>query len=52
MCVLFMNPEEREKIEKWAKEAGIVDDEIKKIVDLEMRMEMTVTDPERRTMMV
>lgn len=52
VCVLFMNEEERKKIEGWAKEAGMVDDEVKKIIDLEMRMNMVTTKAERRSMMM
>lgn len=32
-----MCPDERKKVEAWAKDAGIVEDEIKDVVDMEMR---------------
>lgn len=36
-----MDPEERKKIEGWAREAGLRDEEITAAVDMEMRILMT-----------
>lgn len=47
-----MCPVERKEIEGWAKEAGIVEDEIKTAVDMEMRMRMVRPIFQQREMMV
>lgn len=50
VCVLFMNPEERKKIEEWAKEAGIKEEIIPMAVELEMRIQMANNATERDDM--
>lgn len=47
-----MCPVERKEIEGWAKEAGIIEDEIKTAVDMEMRMRMVRPIFQQRDMMV
>lgn len=48
-----MCPVERKVIEEWAKDAGIVEDEIKAAVDLEMRMRLAKAGgPQRKDLIV
>lgn len=47
-----MCPVERSEVEGWAKEAGIVEDDIKAAVDMEMRMRLVRPAEQQRDMMV
>lgn len=47
-----MDPEQRKKVEGWAREAGIRDEEIVAAVDMEMRMQMTDKIRERDDILV
>lgn len=47
-----MCPVERKVVEGWAKEAGILENEIQTAVDMEMRMRMVRPLEQRREMMV
>jgi len=50
VCVEFMCPVERKEIEGWAKEAGILENEIETAVDMEMRMRMVRINIQQRDM--